>query len=192
MQAQVQGLRLVRGKIHSEQVVVLADFATGERQGIAGLPGQFIVAACIRQIQVEVIERRVSQFQQPGPLRSRVGRAVMQIDFQPEHRTRVTGVEGGFIMRLEVAGRGLRTDIRDGQLTTDIFKHLQGSPEGKALGEFIELNGVRQEGQTQHKHQQIAHSCPSVACPVLSGSPPFLLSRRKTGDTCYWFGSTLA
>ncbi|MNE73441.1 hypothetical protein D3C80_1694520 [compost metagenome] len=103
----------------------------------------------------------------------------MQIDFQPEHRTRVTGVEGGFIMRLEVAGRGLRTDIRDGQLTTDIFKHLQGSPEGKALGEFIELNGVRQEGQTQHKHQQIAHLCPSVACPVLSGSPPFLLSRRK-------------
>src|SRR3989344_1590065 len=110
----------------------------------------------------------------------------MQVDFQPEHRARIAGIKGGLVMRLEVASCRLRTNIRDSRLTTRVFKHLQGSPEGKASGEFIELNGVRQEGQTQHKHQQIAHLCPSMACPVLSGSPPFLLSRRKTGDTCYW------
>ncbi|MCY1185711.1 hypothetical protein D9M73_265160 [compost metagenome] len=72
LQAQVQGLRLVRHEVQCEQVVVLADFATGERQGVAGLPGQLIVAACIWQIQIQVIEGWVSQLQQPGPLRSRV------------------------------------------------------------------------------------------------------------------------
>src|SRR5471030_1094855 len=105
---------------------------------------------------------------------------------------RVAGVEGGFIVGFEVSGGGLRTDVGNGRLTARVFVHLHGSTQGKALGEFVKFNGARQEGQAQQQHQQIAHLSPSVACPVVSGSPPFLLSRRKTGITCYWFGSTLA
>ncbi|MNG11910.1 hypothetical protein D3C84_954810 [compost metagenome] len=75
-------------------------------------------------------------------------------------------------MRFEVARRRLRADIRDGRLTCRVFKHLQGSAQGKALGELVEFDGVCQKGQTKKQHQQIAHLSPSVACPVLSGSPP--------------------
>ncbi|MNI42508.1 hypothetical protein D3C73_968050 [compost metagenome] len=85
LQAQVHGLRLAGGEVEAEQIVVLADLASGERQGIAGLANRLIVAGRIRQVQVEVIEGRIGQFQQPGPLRRRVGRAVLQVDLQPEH-----------------------------------------------------------------------------------------------------------
>ncbi|MNY50725.1 hypothetical protein D3C86_1862530 [compost metagenome] len=87
LQAQVKGLRLFRFERQVEQIVVLANFAAGERQGVAGLPGQLVVAVGIRQIEIKVIEGRIGQFQQPGALCRRVGRTVMQVDFQPEHRT---------------------------------------------------------------------------------------------------------
>ncbi|MNG03210.1 hypothetical protein D3C84_862790 [compost metagenome] len=116
----------------------------------------------------------------------------MQVDFQPEYRTRVTGVERGLVMGLEVSGSGLRADIGNARLTIGVFEHLQGSAQGEALSELIELDCACHEGQAKQQHQQIAHLSPSVACPVISGSPSFLLSRRKTGITCYWFGSTLA
>jgi hypothetical protein len=37
-------------------------------------------------------------------------------------------------------------------LATRIFEHLQGSAQGQALGEFIEFDSARQEGQAQQQH----------------------------------------
>ncbi|MCY1177498.1 hypothetical protein D9M73_178080 [compost metagenome] len=85
LQAHEYGFGLVRLERQVEQIVVLTNLAAGERQGIAGLPDQLIVAGRIGQIEIEMIERRIGQFQQPGPLRRRIDRTVMQVDFQPEH-----------------------------------------------------------------------------------------------------------
>ncbi|MNY25056.1 hypothetical protein D3C86_1588130 [compost metagenome] len=85
MQSQEYGFGLVRFERQVEQIAVLTNLAAGERQGIAGLPDQLIVAGRIGQIEIEMIERRIGQFQQPGPLRRRIDRTVMQVDFQPEH-----------------------------------------------------------------------------------------------------------
>ena len=85
-ETQVHGLLLIRRERQVEQIVVLADLTTGERQGIAGLPDQVKVAMAVGQIQVEMVERRICQLQQPGALGARIARAVMQVDLQPECR----------------------------------------------------------------------------------------------------------
>jgi hypothetical protein len=58
---------------------------------------------------------------------------------------------------LEVSSRRLCADILNSRLTTRVLEHLQGSPQGKALSEFIKFDSARHEGQTQQQHQQIAH-----------------------------------
>ncbi len=58
----------------------------------------------------------------------------MQVDLQPERRTRVTGVERGFIVGFEIAGRRLRADIGDARLTTRVFEHLQGAAQREGSG----------------------------------------------------------
>ena len=156
-QSQVHGLLLIRLECKVEQIVVLANLAAGERQGITGLADEAIVATGVGQIQVEMIERRIRQLQQPGALGGGIARAVMQVDLQPERRARVTGIERGFIVGFEIAGSCLRANIGNARLTARVFEHLQRSAQREALGEFVEFDGARHEGQAEQQHQQIAH-----------------------------------
>ncbi len=146
-----------QGEGQVEQVIVLPDLAAGERQSVAGLPDQPVVAIGIGHIKVEVIERRIRQLQQPGALCGRIVRTVMQVDLQPERRARVTGIERGFVVGFEIARRRLSANVGDVRLTARVFEHLQGAAQREALGIFVELDGACEKGQAEQQHQQIAH-----------------------------------
>ncbi|MNN78482.1 hypothetical protein D3C81_1950410 [compost metagenome] len=104
-----------------------------------------------------MVKRWISQFQQPGALGGGIARTVMQVNFQPERRTRVTGIKRGFIVGFEIAGGSLRANIGNARLTARVFEHLQRPAQREALGKFVEFDGARHEGQAEQQHQQIAH-----------------------------------
>lgn len=114
-------------EIQVEQVVVLADLPAVEGQGIAGPLRQAIATAFVGEVQIQVIQGRIGQLQQPVALGRGIAGAVIEVDLQPERRTRITGVEGVFIVGLEVFGQWPRADIGNGRFTTRVFKDLHHS-----------------------------------------------------------------
>ncbi len=67
-------------------MIALPDLALMERQCVAALLRKAITTAPIRQIEVEMVERRIRQFQPPAAVFGwRLG-TVVQVDTQPERR----------------------------------------------------------------------------------------------------------
>ena len=141
-QAQVDGLALPRAEIEFEEVVVFFDLPIAEGQGIAGALSQIVVARRIGQVQVDVVQRRIRQLHQPGAVCRGVFGQVLQINFQPEGRTRITRIQRVFGVELEQTRVG--DDIAQRRLAPHIFEDLHHSAQGQALGGFVELDGAGQ------------------------------------------------
>ena len=128
---------------------MLFDLAGGERQGIASVLTQLITAFGISQIELHMVERRVGQLQQPGLCRARLLRAVFQIQTQPEHRTRITGVQHALVVLTKAALQCWRGDVLDAGITAHILEYRHGLAERQTAGGFIKNQCA---GQAWHQH----------------------------------------
>ncbi len=147
LQAQVDGVLLVGHKVELEQVVARPYFTAGKRQRAAGTGGQPVVAGAVVLVQVQMIQRWVCQLQKPGAWRAGVSGGVMQVDLEPEHRTRVTGVEGGFVMGFELSSVSGGTDVSDGEGVGGVFEHLHDPAQRQASRALVELDGAGEHRQ---------------------------------------------
>ena len=158
---QVQALRLVGLQVQLEQVIVLRHRTTGERQQVAGALRQLEAALTIRQVQIEVIQWRVGHLQQPWLLTLQGLRAIVQVQTQPEHRTRVAGIEHRTVMPTEAVRQDRRGDLGNVGVATHILEHLQLSAQGQLTGELIKIDCGRQRGrETEEPEQNRTHKAP--------------------------------
>ena len=158
-QTQVHGLGVARREIQLEQVVVFFDRAAVKGQRVAGALRQFECAVGVLLIQVDMVQRRVRQLQQPRRTGLRITRLIVEIDFKPEHRMRVTGVQGVFFMGLQTFRMG--HDIGDGRLPGHIFIDVHLTAQGQALSGFVKGDCAGQRWQPAHQeNKKIAHTAP--------------------------------
>ena len=144
LQAQIDALRLLRLQVEFEQVVVVLDLPAREGQRVASALGQLEPALGVRQVQIQPIQRRIGQFQQPGLRPAQPVRplwSILQIQAQPEHRTRITGIQHRFVMLAKTRLQGRRGDLVDGRIAADILEHLHGLTKRQHAGMFIEHHG---------------------------------------------------
>ncbi|MNO78599.1 hypothetical protein D3C76_697470 [compost metagenome] len=157
-QAQVDALGLVRLHADAEQVVVLLHRAAGERQGVAGALVEAVATLAVRQVEVELVQRRVGQLQQAGGSAVVLLRAVFQVQAQPEHRARIAGVEHVLLMPVEAAFQRGRGDLADVGVAAHVLEHVDGAAERQALDVLVEGHGVRQRRKdAQEKSQPVPH-----------------------------------
>ncbi|MNO82357.1 hypothetical protein D3C76_736300 [compost metagenome] len=167
MQAQVGGGHLSRRQLQFEQVVVLQDLPAVVGQGVAGAPGQPVTATAVGQVQLEVVQRRIGQLQQPLPWGGARRGDRAQFDLEPEHRGGVTGVQHILMVGLKVFGKPGGTDLSDAGIAIGVFINLHGLAQWEMPGSVVEIDRSGQHGQQTQKHnQQIAHTAP--AWPVRS------------------------
>ncbi len=159
MHAQVDALRLRRLQIECEQVVGLAELPTVERVGVAGSPGQAIAALGRRDEELDVIQRRIGQFQQPAPRAVGHLGTVGQVQPQPEGRARVAGIEHRPLVGREPFVRQ-GTHLGDVGLSAGVLEHLQMVAERQTtdmLVEFDRHGGRRQQAEQEDEQQQTSH-----------------------------------
>ncbi|MNC31977.1 hypothetical protein D3C75_803180 [compost metagenome] len=167
MQAQVGGGHLSRRQLQFEQVVVLQDLPAVVGQGVAGAPGQAVTATAVGQVQLEVVQRRIGQLQQPLPWGGARRGDRAQFDLEPEHRGGVTGVQHVFVVGEKVLGEPRGTDLGNAGTAIKVFINLHGLAQRKMPRSVVEIDCPGQHGQQAQKHnQQIAHTAP--AWPVRS------------------------
>ncbi|MNJ46753.1 hypothetical protein D3C77_418910 [compost metagenome] len=115
-----------------EQVVVLLDLAAGIRQCVAGALRQTEVASAVRQVEFQMIERRVGQLQQPAA-RPGIGQGgVTQIQPDPEHRGRVTGIQYVSVVGAEMLAERRGAHLRNAGVALTVLEHLHHPPQGQA------------------------------------------------------------
>ncbi|MNS59270.1 hypothetical protein D3C72_922250 [compost metagenome] len=167
VQAQVGGGHLARRQLQLEQIVVLQDLPTLVGQGVAGAPGQAVTATAVGQVQLEVVQRRIGQFQQPLPWGGAGSGDRAQFDLEPEHRGGITGVQHVFVVGAKMLGEPRGTDLGDAGAAIEVFINLHGLAQRKMPRSVVEIDRPGQHGQQAQKHnQQIAHTAP--AWPVRS------------------------
>ncbi|MNI78906.1 hypothetical protein D3C73_1353230 [compost metagenome] len=109
-----------------------------------------------------MIQRRVRQLQQPLA-RCGVGRGqVAQIDLEPEHRSRIAGIQHLFTVQAKTLGEGGRGNLGDAGAALAVFIDLHGAAQRKVPGGVVEIDRSGQHGQAaQKQNQQIAHTAPA-------------------------------
>lgn len=190
-QPQVDTLRLVRLEAEFEQVVVLPDRPTGERQCVAGALGEAVAALAIGQVEVELVQRRIGQLQQPGARIAGGDRPVVQVQAQPEHRARIAGIEHVLVMAAEAAVDGPRGDVVDIGATAHVLEHVDGLPQRQALDLLVEAHRTRQARQRKKKENQpVPHDAPQCSSNGPGAPPPS--SWSALGERCMNIRRTLA
>ena len=161
-QAQIDALALVRLEVQLEQVIVLADLAGDERQRITSTLSQGEAASLVREVEFKVIERRVSQLQQPVAVPLRLARQIVQVQPQPEYRARIAGVEHGFVMQTETALHGGRGDVVDAGIAAHVLEHVHALPQRQSAHMFVEGNGAHERGKNEahDEQEQPVHTTP--------------------------------
>src|SRR5690606_30636652 len=163
-QTQIDALALLRLQIELEQVVVLANLPAVEWQCVAGTLREEETAVFTGKVELEVIERRVGQLQQPGTLALLLHRAIFNVQTQPEHRARITGIEYGFVMQTEAALHGRRGDIVDAGVAAHVLEDVHALPQRQNAHFFVEGNGAHERGKNEaHEEQeQPVHTTPQT------------------------------
>src|SRR5690606_30787949 len=163
-QTQIDALALLRLQIELEQVVVLANLPAVEWQCVAGTLSEEETAVFTGKVELEVIERRVGQLQQPGTLALLLHRAIFNVQTQPEHRARITGIEYGFVMQTEAALHGRRGDIVDAGVAAHVLEDVHALPQRQNAHFFVEGNGAHERGKNEaHEEQeQPVHTTPQT------------------------------
>ncbi|MNH21780.1 hypothetical protein D3C81_1364650 [compost metagenome] len=116
-----------------------------------------------------MVQWRIGQLQQPAARRGRRQCGVAQIEADPEHRGRVTGIQYIGLMRTEMLTERRGTDLRDAGIAIAVFEYLHHSPQGQAARRVVEIDRRGQQWQpAQHNNQQIAHTAPAWSVPVVS------------------------
>ncbi|MNY28058.1 hypothetical protein D3C86_1620100 [compost metagenome] len=159
----------MRLQVELEQVVVMPDLPAGEGQGVAGALGQLELALAISQVQIQPIQRRIGQLQQPGLRPVRPLRPIFQIQAQPEYRTRITGIQDRVVMPAKARLQGGRGDFVDSRIATHILEHLHGLAKRQHAGMLIEDHGRgAQRPDCEQQNQEVAHAAPRRQSRVMS------------------------
>ncbi|MNP40907.1 hypothetical protein D3C76_1345790 [compost metagenome] len=108
-----------------------------------------------------MVQRRVGQLQQPLLLAALGAGAVLQIDAQPEYRTRITGVEHWLLVAPEAAVQCGGRDVLDGGVAPDILEHIHVLSQGDIAYLFVELHGTGQAREQAKKgKEEDPHAAP--------------------------------
>ncbi|MNP71170.1 hypothetical protein D3C76_1675150 [compost metagenome] len=64
----------------------------------------------------------------------------MQLDFQPEHRGGIAGIEDLGPVRAKMLAERRRTDLRNAGIAIAVFEHLHHLPQRQAAGGVVEID----------------------------------------------------
>ena len=152
-------------------------------EGPRGMGGQITAAQMHRLpltrhgMEIDEIQGRVGQLQQPVPGRTRIGH---QFQAQPVSGCRVTEIQIAVSgHRGKPAGHLRALHLVDGELARRILKHLQVGPQGQATGirrQRRRAQGMpdRRNDNTGDEHEQptnVTHSTPLQKSVLVTNDP---------------------